>query len=262
MTTRVLLLGGTAEARDLAAALVDRPGTVVVSSLAGRVADPRLPAGQVRIGGFGGPAGLTRWLTEHRVDALVDATHPYAARMRVSAVEAAGATGVPYLRLERPGWTAGPGDHWHRVPDLAAAAALVPRLGRRAFVTTGRQGLDAFLHLTGNWLLVRVVDDPAMPLPGNVTVLRDRGPYEVAAERELLVTHRIDVLVSKDSGGAYTAAKLAAARDLGLPVVLVDRPAPVPLPAMVTEVTAALAWLETALPPARPGAGRSPQTAR
>ncbi|AVT29498.1 cobalt-precorrin-6A reductase [Plantactinospora sp. BC1] len=248
MTTRVLLLGGTAEARELAAALVDRPDTVVVSSLAGRVADPRLPVGEVRIGGFGGPAGLARWLVEHRIDVLVDATHPYAARMRSSAVQAAEATGVPYLRLERPGWTAGPGDRWHRVPDLAAAADLLPRLGRRAFVTTGRQGLGAFLHLTGTWLLVRVVDEPTVPLPDNVTLLRDRGPYRVAAERELLTAHRIDVLVSKDSGGTYTMAKLAAARELGLPVVLVDRPAPVALPAAVGEVTAALAWLERALP--------------
>ncbi|GIG88603.1 cobalt-precorrin-6A reductase [Plantactinospora endophytica] len=248
MTTRVLLLGGTAEARELAAALVDRPDTIVVSSLAGRVADPRLPVGEVRIGGFGGPAGLARWLDTHRIDVLVDATHPYAARMRSSAVRAAGETGVPYLRLERPGWTEGPGDRWHRVPDLDAAAELVPRLGRRAFVTTGRQGLAAFLHLTGAHLLVRVVDEPTIPLPENVTVLRDRGPYRVTAERELLTAHRIDVLVSKDSGGTYTMAKLDAARDLGLPVVLVDRPAPVALPATVTEVAAALAWLETAPP--------------
>ncbi|MFY1691772.1 cobalt-precorrin-6A reductase [Plantactinospora sp. WMMB782] len=254
MTNRVLLLGGTAEARELAAALVGRPDTMVVSSLAGRVADPRLPLGEVRIGGFGGPEGLARWLVEHAVDALVDGTHPYAARIRSSAVLAAGSTGVPYLRLERPGWTAGPGDRWHRVPDLAAAADLVPRLGRRAFVTTGRQGLAAFLHLTGVELLVRVVDEPTVPLPGNVTLLRDRGPYQLAAERELLLAHRIDVLVSKDSGGTYTMAKLAAARELGLPVVLVDRPAPIALPAVAAEVAAALAWLETVLAPARPDA--------
>lgn len=165
VTTRVLLLGGTAEARELAAALVGRPDTVVVSSLAGRVANPRLPVGEVRIGGFGGVDGLTQWLVEHQVDVLIDATHPYAERIRSSAVRAAEATGVPHLRLERPGWTSGPGDRWHRVPHLAAAADLVPRLGGRAFVTTGRQGLDAFLPLRDTWLLVRVVDEPQTPLP-------------------------------------------------------------------------------------------------
>jgi precorrin-6A/cobalt-precorrin-6A reductase len=248
VTTRVLLLGGTAEARELAAALVGRPDTVVVSSLAGRVANPRLPVGEVRIGGFGGVDGLTRWLVMHRVDALIDATHPYAQRIRSSAVRAAEATGVPHLRLERPGWTSGPGDRWHRVPHLAAAAELTPRLGGRAFVTTGRQGLDAFLPLRDTWLLVRVVDEPRTPLPGNVSVISDRGPYHVAAETALMAAHRIDVLVTKDSGGSYTRAKLTAARDLGLPVVMVDRPAAVAVPAKVTETGAAVAWLESALP--------------
>src|SRR4051794_11331175 len=141
----ILVLGGTAEARELAAAL-HAQRIAVTSSLAGRVANPRLPAGAVRIGGFGGPEALAAWLREHAVRAVVDATHPFAERISASAARACGAAGVPLLRLERPGWTARAGDDWHRVPDLPTAVALAPGLGRRALLTTGRQGLAAFAH--------------------------------------------------------------------------------------------------------------------
>jgi precorrin-6A/cobalt-precorrin-6A reductase len=244
MVTRVLILGGTAEARELAAALVPRPELSVVSSLAGRVAQPRLPVGEVRIGGFGGVAGLTRWLIEHRIGAVIDATHPYAERMRASAVSAAGAIGAAHLRLERPGWTAGPGDRWHRVAGFAEAVELLPRLGKRVFISTGRQRLAAFAGLPDQWFLARVVDEPTAPLPANFTVIRGRGPYTTEGELALLTEYRIDVLVTKDSGGSLTEAKLVAARRLGVPVVMIDRPPPVPGAAAVATAAEAVHWLD------------------
>jgi precorrin-6A/cobalt-precorrin-6A reductase len=232
----VLILGGTGEARELAA-LLHADGVRVVSSLAGRVARPRLPVGEVRVGGFGGVEGLTAYLREHAVDAVVDATHPFAERIGANAAHAAPAAGVPLLRLARPGWTERPGDDWHRAPDLDAAAALVPRLGARAFLTSGRQGLRAFAHDAATWFLIRTVDppDPA-GLPARHELLLDRGPYTLEGEGALLDRHRIDVLVTKDSGGSLTEAKLDAARERGLPVVVVDRPA---RPAGVAEVPTA-----------------------
>ena len=147
----ILVLGDTAEARELAAEL-DGAGIPVTTSLAGRVANPRLPPGQVRVGGFGGPAALAGWLREHGVGAVVDATHPFAERISASAARACPEAGVPVLRLERPGWRERPGDRWHRVPDLAAGAALVPQVGRRVLLTTGRRGLANF---SGAWFLIR-----------------------------------------------------------------------------------------------------------
>ncbi|PRX48226.1 precorrin-6A/cobalt-precorrin-6A reductase [Prauserella shujinwangii] len=219
----VLVLGGTSEARALASALVSR-GVRVVSSLAGRVAAPRLPEGEVRVGGFGGPAGLARWLTEHGAAAVVDATHPFAERISDSAAVASRDSGVPLLRLERPGWSQGPGDDWHWARSLPEAADLLPGLGERVFLTSGRQGLSAFAGLSRLWFLARCVDPPEPPLPPRLEILLSRGPYEVAGERELMLRHHIDVLVTKDSGGAMTEAKLVAARELGLPVVVVRRP--------------------------------------
>ncbi|MER7703086.1 cobalt-precorrin-6A reductase [Kitasatospora sp. NPDC097605] len=239
----VLLLGGTTEARALAAALAGDASLRVTSSLAGRVAEPRLPAGEVRIGGFGGPDGLAAWLRAEGVSALVDATHPFAAAMSRNAAEAAAATGVPLLALRRPGWEPVPGDRWHRVPSLPAAADLLPSLGRRVLLTSGRQGIAAFAHLDGLHIVARSVDPPGPPLPASLDVLLDRGPFTLDGERAVLREHRIDVLVTKDSGGAATAPKLTAARELGLPVVVVDRP-PAPAGVPVAEsVEAALAWL-------------------
>jgi precorrin-6A/cobalt-precorrin-6A reductase len=220
----VLILGGTAEARELAAAL-DEAGVDVVSSLAGRVANPRLPRGGVRVGGFGGPEGLARWLSGNRITAVVDATHPFAERISASAAQACPAAGLPLLRLERPGWAQRPGDRWHRVADLAAAAGLAPRLGRRALLTTGRQGLPAFAHVGGTWFLVRCVDPPSPPLPPHHLLVLDRGPYTLEGELGLIDRHGIDLVVTKDSGGPLTEAKLDAARERGLPVIVVDRPA-------------------------------------
>lgn len=224
MPPHVLILGGTTEARELAAALTARPGLRVTTSLAGRVSRPGTVTGEVRIGGFGGAEGLANWLREERVDALVDATHPFAAAITANAARAAAATGVPAVVLRRPGWRPGPEDRWHSVPSLDAAADLLPGLGRRVFLTTGRLGLAAFARLTDLHFVVRSVEPPEPPLPPRTEVLLARGPFTVADERALLESHCVDVLVTKDSGGAATAAKLTAARELALPVVVVRRP--------------------------------------
>jgi precorrin-6A/cobalt-precorrin-6A reductase len=235
----VLILGGTAEARALAAALVGA-GVHVVSSLAGRVRDPALPVGEVRIGGFGGVEGLAAWLREHGVAAVVDATHPFASTMTAHAVSASATAGVPLVVLRRPGWPPEPGWVWAGSP--AAAAALLPSLGKRVFLTTGRTSLAAFADLDLEFL-VRCVDPPAGPMPRRVHVLLSRGPFTVDGERSLMREHGVDVLVTKDSGGPLTSAKLAAAREEGVTVLVVRRP---PLPAgveAVDTVAAALARL-------------------
>ncbi len=236
----ILVLGGTAEARELAAEL-DAAGVHVTSSLAGRVSRPRLPPGTVRIGGFGGPDALARWLREHGAAAVVDATHPFAERISASAAVACPRAGVPLLRLQRPGWSAGPGDDWHWVANLEAAAAAIPALGERVLLTTGRQGLHTFAGAHDAWFLVRCVEPPEPPLPPRHELLLDRGPYTVDGELALIDEHTIELVVTKDSGGAHTEAKLEAARRRGLPVVVVLRP-PRPDVATVSTVADALAW--------------------
>jgi precorrin-6A/cobalt-precorrin-6A reductase len=236
----ILVLGGTAEARELAGAL-DGAGVHVTSSLAGRVSRPRLPAGTVRIGGFGGPHALARWLTEHGAVAVVDATHPFAERISASAAAACPRAGVPLLRLQRPGWSAGPGDDWHWVDHLEAAAGVISSHGERVLLTSGRQGLSAFAQVQDVWFLVRCVEPPEPPLPPRHRLLLDRGPYTVEGELALIDEHRIDVVLSKDSGGPHTQAKLEAARRRGLPVILVRRP-PRQDVATVATVAEALAW--------------------
>ena len=222
----VLVLGGTSEARALAAELVGQPGLRVISSLAGRVRDPVRPAGEVRIGGFGGAAGLADWARAEGVDAVVDATHPFAEKISAHAVAACAQAGLPLLRLARPGWQAQEGDDWRYAATLTDAAAMLPALGTRVFLTTGRQGLPIFADLDTLWFLIRCVDSPHGPMPANCEVLLARGPYERDAELALMRRFAINVLVAKDSGGSLTAGKLAAARDLGIPVVMVRRPDP------------------------------------
>ncbi|MET9775547.1 cobalt-precorrin-6A reductase [Streptomyces sp. NPDC006367] len=239
----VLILGGTTEARRLAAVLADRPGVRVTTSLAGRVTRPGTVDGEVRVGGFGGPEGLAGWLRERRPDAVVDATHPFAERITANAAQAAAATGTPLVVLRRPGWRPGPGDRWHPAGSLAEAAGLLPDLGRRVLLTTGRLGLAAFAHLTGLHFVARSVEPPEPPLPPGTRVLLARGPFTPAGERALLREHRIDVVVTKDSGGEATAAKLTAARDLALPVVVVRRPPLPPGADVVPDVPGVLRWL-------------------
>lgn len=238
---RILLLGGTGEARELAARLVEAE-VPVLSSLAGRVSQPRLPAGPVRIGGFGGAAGLAAFLREGGFTAVVDATHPFAATITANAVAATAQAGVPLLVLRRPGWAPDPA--WRLVPDMAAAATAVRDWpGGSVFLTTGRRDLSVFAPDDRHHFLVRTVDPPEGPLPPRMTLLLDRGPYTVDGERALLRDHGIGLLVTKDSGGTMTAAKLRAARDLDVPVVVVRRPELPPGCRPVGTVDDALAWI-------------------
>ncbi|MFF4534821.1 cobalt-precorrin-6A reductase [Streptomyces aureus] len=242
----VLILGGTTEARALAESLAAaaRPDLRVTTSLAGRVGAPRLPPGEVRVGGFGGAEGLARWLREHAVDAVVDATHPFAGTISANAAGASAATGVPLLALRRPGWAPVAGDVWHETGSLEEAAGLLPSLGRRVFLTTGRLGLSAFAPLDDLWFLVRSVDAPGAPMPARAEVLLDRGPFTLQGERDLLRRHAIDVVVTKDSGGAATAPKLTAAREAGLPVVVVRRPPAPPGVPVAPDPQTATTWLK------------------
>jgi precorrin-6A/cobalt-precorrin-6A reductase len=245
---RVLVLGGTAEARALAAALVQLPGVQPISSLAGRVAAPALPAGQVRIGGFGGVDGLAGWLAAERIDAVVDATHPFAATISWSAAEAAARAAIPVLALRRPSWSQGPDDDWRRQPSLDAAAQALAGLGERVFLTIGRTGLAPFAGLDRHWFLIRSIEAPQPPLPSRHQLLLARGPFSVQEEIELMREHRIEVLVTKNSGGPLTEAKLVAARALRLPVLLIERP-PVPDAPAVVSVEQARDWVAALVGP-------------
>lgn len=244
---RVLVLGGTAEARALAAA-AQQAGWHCITSLAGRVSRPALPVGEVRIGGFGGPegdgvGGLADYLAVGDFDALVDATHPFAATISAHAAAAAERTGIPLLRLQRPGWRAHPDAGRWTWADGADAAVAAGAEAARPLLTTGRQTITDFLAWSAKAVTVRVVDPPQLDLPPAWRVIRSRGPYGYAAERALLTELASDLLVTKDSGGAHTAAKLDVARDLGIGVVVIARPASVPGVTEVATVEFALGWL-------------------
>lgn len=236
----MLVLGGTTEARALAARLSAR-GLQVVTSLAGRTSAPLEVEGTVRVGGFGGTSGLSTWLSSSSPGVVVDATHPFAARMSGAAAVACAAAGVPLVRLLRPGWTAGPGDRWERVASLDAAAARVDAVGSRAFLAVGGGGVAAFAGVRA-WCLVRSIEPPDAPLPAAGEVVLARGPFGVGDEVALLRRWAIDVVVCRDSGGPLDG-KLTAARTLELPVLVVDRPPPPPGVPVVGSVDAAVGWV-------------------
>lgn len=197
----------------------------------------------MRIGGFGGVEGLRTWLADNEIAAVIDATHPFAGTISANAAGAATDLGLPLLHVRRPGWSEQRGDRWIRVPDLDAAAQEVAELGERVFLTIGRQGVAAFADLANQWFLIRAIDPPTGALPPHHELLLARGPFSPADERRLLTRHRIDVLVTKDSGGDQTAAKLDAARSAELPVVVVDRPELPPGAVVVETVDEAWKWL-------------------
>lgn len=246
---RVLILGGTQEGYALAERLADVAGLEVISSLAGRTQSPRKPKGQMRVGGFGGAEGLGRYLREENIAHLVNATHPFADQISANAVEAAAVAGVPLLRLLRPGWRAQAEDRWIDARDMAEAAELCRREGGRIFLTTGSNDLGAFAGIHNAHFVVRVVDAPeAMPLH-DYAIITARGPFSLSDELALMSEHHINLLVTKNSGGNATSAKLEAARRLRLPVIMVERPpiALEPRSPVAVDVEAAMAHLLAAL---------------
>jgi precorrin-6A/cobalt-precorrin-6A reductase len=246
---RVLILGGTQEGYALAERLADVAELEIISSLAGRTLSPRKPKGQMRSGGFGGAHGLARYLRDEKIAHLINATHPFADQISANAVAAAQATGVPLLRLLRPSWTAQVEDRWIMAQNIAEAAELCRREGGRIFLTTGSNDLKAFAGIHNAHFVVRVVDAPEiMPLHDYVTITA-RGPFSLADELTLMAEHHVNLLVTKNSGGDATSAKLEAARKLGLPVIMVDRPAIAlePRSPVAESVDAAVAHLLSAL---------------
>jgi len=243
----VLVLGGTGEARALAARLANDGAYRVTTSLAGRLAAPLLPVGDVRSGSFGGPDGLAAYLCTECVVAVIDATHPFAAAISSNARQACDACRIPLAVLERRTWTELPGDHWHRVADGGAAAIAARALGSRIFLTIGRQGLAPFASVTDRWFLIRCIDAPATALPPQHELMLARGPFALDAEITTLRAFAIDVLVTKASGGDATAAKLTAARACGIPVVVIDRP-PASDAGTLNHIDDVVAWLTTMLP--------------
>ena len=256
---RVLILGGTGEGAAIARALEGR--AAATSSLAGRTRRPAALAGAVRTGGFGGAEGLARYLREQRIDRLIDATHPFAARISAHAREAAERVGVPRLALVRPMWRRQAGDRWICVAGAAEAARALAGLPDAVFLTLGPGDLDAFADLGNRRLVLRRIDPGPSPLEGAETVLA-RGPFDLAAERRLFDDYGIGTLVTRASGGAATEAKIAAARERGMPVVMIRRPPPEPGP-RVSRVEEAVAWALSGAPGSagrgRAGAGRRRQ---
>ncbi len=235
---RVLILGGTAEAAALAHTLT-AAGFDTITALAGRTRQPAALAGKIRIGGFGGAQGLADYLASQDIDALIDATHPFAAVISANAEKAVRLWPTPRLMLVRPPWTPIPGDRWNSVPDIAAAAAAAPA-GARVFLAIGRQELAAFTGCAASWFLIRSVEAPDQTLCLRHERIAARGPFRVKDEVALLKSHRIDLLIARNSGG--DDAKLVAARHLGVPVVLINRRESPPGERADT-VAQAVAWL-------------------
>jgi precorrin-6A/cobalt-precorrin-6A reductase len=243
---RILILGGTTEARRLAERLAKRADLAVTVSLAGRTKAPPTQAAPVRIGGFGGAQGLADYLTTQHVDMLIDATHPYAANISGNAAEAAAIARVPLLALRRPPWAPRPGDNWTDVADPVAAVQALGQSPRRVFLALGRNEIGCFTLAPQHYYLVRSVDqvDPPLAVP-RAAYVTGRGPFTEADDRGLLSAHAIDIVVARNSGGTATYGKIAAARALGLAVMLLRRPALPEVPTVAT-VDDAVTWLDHA----------------
>jgi precorrin-6A/cobalt-precorrin-6A reductase len=244
MQQKTLILGGTGEAIKLAESLSTAGSPWhPISSLAGRVAAPRLPPGEVRVGGFGGVIGLTQFLRDEKIAFMIDATHPFARRMGWNAAAAAQMTGVPLVRLARPAWEAKPGDQWTEVDDWGMAVDLLRGRFSRVFLALGRQELAPFTALTETAFVIRSVEEPDPSLTfARADFLLGRGPFQLADERALLLRHQIDCIVCKNSGGPATEGKLIAARELGIEVIMQRRP-PRPHVPEVKSVSAVIDWL-------------------
>ena len=247
MRPNLLILGGTTEATALAQAAAAR-GVAGTVSFAGRVERPRRQPLPQRVGHFGGPAGLAAYLQDNGITHVIDATHPFAVQMSRNAVTACADAGVPLLALTRPPWQPVAGDQWIRVPDIAGAVAALDRPRARVMLAVGRMHLSDFAANPQHAYLLRLVDPPkdALALP-DAEIVVDRGPFGEAADRALMDRHGIEVVVSKNAGGSATYGKIAAARALGLPVIMIDRPKP-PERAEVHDVAAALDWPDLAGP--------------
>jgi precorrin-6A/cobalt-precorrin-6A reductase len=243
---RILILGGTTEARRLAERLAGRSDLAVTLSLAGRTANPAAQPVPVRIGGFGGAEGLAAHLAAERIDALIDATHPYAAAISANAARAAGLAGVPLLALRRTAWVAVAGDRWIEVDDTPAAVRALGAAPRRVFLALGRNEVAAFVAAPQHFYLVRSVDpvEPPLSVP-QARYVTGRGPFTQADDHALLGDHGIEIVVAKNSGGDATYGKIAAARALGAAVIMLRRPA-LPDVAAVATVEEALAWIDLA----------------
>jgi precorrin-6A/cobalt-precorrin-6A reductase len=249
---RVLILGGTTDANQLAAAIAGDPRLDPILSYAGRTENPKRPPIAWRIGGFGGVDGLVDYLRGENIGRVIDATHPFAAQMSAHAVAACAAAGVPLLALERAPWQRTGGDRWIEVEDFAAAAQALGAPPRRVFLGIGRTQLAPFASHPQHFYLVRLVDPPRAPLPLDAEVIVARGPFDLAGDRGLLADHRIDIVVARDAGGDAAFAKIEAARELGLPVVIVRRPF-IPARETVETVAAVLRWLDHDETPAERG---------
>jgi len=242
---RVLILGGTTEASDLARHLAGDPRFETTLSLAGHTGSPAAhPGVALRIGGFGGVAGLAGWLAEAGTAAVIDATHPFAAQISANADAAARETGVPLCTVVRPPWSAMPGDCWRSVTSMEAAAEALGAEPRRVFLSVGRQSLGTFRRAPHHAYVARSIEPPdAAALPPDTTLIQAKGPFARDDEIALLKSHRIDVVVAKNAGGSATYAKIEAARQLGLPVVMVARPVKAGRH-VVADAEEALAWLQ------------------
>lgn len=243
---KLLILGGTAEATALYNRVKTMANIEAIASFAGRTQQPVTPTNPAafRIGGFGGVQGLIDYLKQQKIDILIDVTHPFAAQISDHGAIAANECGIKRLMVVRPAWEKVPGDNWVEVDSHSQATMVLPGLAERVFLTIGRQELSAYAEVKNIWFLMRMIDPPQpnLPIPRGELLLQ-RGPFSVVDELSILREYQLGAIVSKNSGGDSTYAKIVAARELKLPVVMVQRP-PVPMGETVADIESAIAWLQ------------------